>query len=64
MYPSHPFPALLNPTGLHREPNLYKKDLIFIYEGKNKGYVLKKSFLKNENEFAGLSDFLKEHYYA
>ena len=41
---------------------IYDKDVIYIYQEKHKGYILKKQFLENENDFDDLKNFIKLNY--
>jgi len=41
---------------------IYAKDVIYIYQEKYKGYILKKQFLKDESDFNALMVFIKENY--
>lgn len=40
----------------------YDKDAIYIYSALNIGYIIKKRFLENENDFEAMVDFIKLNY--
>ena len=41
---------------------VYDKNAIYIYEGRKKGYIIKKDFMENENDFDELTHFMKTNY--